>query len=173
MQLDLRYQHVETALIGLHEVGNKKIAAFRARIRHLRNLGVPNLPKVGSGIQITYTMDHVNQLFLALELLAFGINPSIVAKLIAGPRWEHLGRDIAKARNHKPELYLVCQPELMGAWNFDEEVRPIVITGAFFATSFKKGRLWNENTSRVAVFNLTRRIYKLDFEINKAVSARG
>ena len=69
MEADWRYGHVEAALARLHNVPNEGLKKFRARIRHLRNAGVPELPQAGSGTHITYTADRVAELFVGLELL--------------------------------------------------------------------------------------------------------
>jgi hypothetical protein len=51
---DLRYKHVEHALADLFKVQPDSMGAFRARIRHFRRLGIPDLPIVGSGTQISW-----------------------------------------------------------------------------------------------------------------------
>jgi hypothetical protein len=78
---DLRYRDVERALVKIFSVPNKRLGAFRARIRHLRNLGVPELERVGRGTQLTYTRQHALELVLAIELERVGIAPRFVASV--------------------------------------------------------------------------------------------
>jgi hypothetical protein len=76
---NLRYQDVERALKAFHWIGHNDQKAFRARIRHLRNLGVPSIEKVGKGTQVTYTRKHLWELHIALELTKSGVSPAIAA----------------------------------------------------------------------------------------------
>ena len=46
----------------------KDIGAFRGRLRHLRNIGLPRLPKIGSGRAIDYSDRQALEMLLALEL---------------------------------------------------------------------------------------------------------
>lgn len=76
---NLRYQHIERALAGWYGISHSDMKAFKARIRHLRNLGVPSVEKVGKGTQLTYTRRHLWEIFIALELTKIGISPATAA----------------------------------------------------------------------------------------------
>jgi hypothetical protein len=76
--MDLRYRDVERALVDTFGVPEGGLGALRARIRHLRNVGVPELQKVGSGTQLTYTRKQAFELLLAIELELSGISPRLV-----------------------------------------------------------------------------------------------
>ena len=82
MSGDWRYGHVEAALARLHGVPEERVKAFRARIRHLRNVGIPQLPAAGSGRHIQYTRDHVAELYVGLELLHCLWSPQGVAMYV-------------------------------------------------------------------------------------------
>lgn len=73
--MDLRYKQVEDALVAALAVTQKDMGAFRARVRHLRNLGLPKLPKPGSGRQISYTESQAFEMLIALELENIGVTP--------------------------------------------------------------------------------------------------
>lgn len=73
---------VETAVAKAHGIREDSMPTFRARLRHLRNLNVPMIPNVGSGSRVEYTIDHVRQMFLAIELQQFGMAPKLVTSLI-------------------------------------------------------------------------------------------
>jgi hypothetical protein len=75
----LRYYHIEAALAALMGIDQNSIGAFRARLRHLRNIGVPVLPNPGSGRPIEYSRRHALELMIALELEKLGQSPRSVA----------------------------------------------------------------------------------------------
>jgi hypothetical protein len=98
-RVELRYRHVEAALAKVMNVGPKDMGAFRARLRHLRNIGVPRLlPNPGSGRPIDYSRRQALELLIALELENVGQAPKEVA-LLAGtivrqsPYGWHKGKD--------------------------------------------------------------------------------
>ena len=72
---DLRYKHVEAALARYFDVPEKQIGAFRARLRYLRKIGVPELAKVGSGSQLTYRREQAIEMMLALQVSQLGASP--------------------------------------------------------------------------------------------------
>ena len=78
MASDLRYRDLEGAAAGVLEVPERELGAFRAKIRHLRNIGVPNVPARGSGTQTTYSREHVFSVITALELGRLGQSPKFV-----------------------------------------------------------------------------------------------
>jgi hypothetical protein len=79
----LRYADLEEALVDIMGVTPRKLSAFRAQLRHLRNIGVPRLPKSGSGYAIDYTREHAIELLLVLELQKLG-QTARRAALVAG-----------------------------------------------------------------------------------------
>lgn len=78
-QRNYRYKHLELALANVFDVTMAGLAAFRARIRHLRNLGVPTGQNPGKGTAITYTRDDAILLLIALEVELFGLPPKFAA----------------------------------------------------------------------------------------------
>ena len=81
--MKLRYKHIEFALADVMRTKPRNMGAFRARLRHLRNIGVPRLPHSGSGQPIEYSRRHALELLVALELEKVGQAPKQVA-LLAG-----------------------------------------------------------------------------------------
>jgi hypothetical protein len=96
--VELRYKHMEYALAEVMNVKPEDMGAFRARLRHLRNIGVPRLPNPGSGQPIDYSRNQALELLVALELEKVGQAPKQVA-LLAGtivqqsPYGRYKGRD--------------------------------------------------------------------------------
>jgi hypothetical protein len=79
--VELRYKHVERALVDVERVPQKEIGAFRARLRHLRNIGCPALPASGSGTHITYSGRQTLEMLIAIELENSGHKPHSAATL--------------------------------------------------------------------------------------------
>ena len=77
----LRYKNVEAALAAVLEIKLEEMGAFRARLRHLRNLGLPKLPTPGSGQRIAYTEKQAFTMQIALELEDLGIAPRSAAAI--------------------------------------------------------------------------------------------
>jgi hypothetical protein len=111
--LELRYRHLEFALADVMQVRPKDMSAFRARLRHLRNIGVPQLPNPGSGQPIDYSRQQALELLVALELEKIGQAPKQVA-LLAGtiarqsPYGKYMGEDYyALVSESRPWVTLV------------------------------------------------------------------
>jgi hypothetical protein len=171
MRYDVRYKHVEIALSMLHVVPAGSEKTFRARVRHFRKVGIPNLPKVGSGRQIAYSPDQVDQLFLALELAEFDIDPITIAHLILD-EWRQLRRLMREAREASPRRYLAFAPMLMSAgWGekfvlmLNSYSRDELMASMFGGETDEVGPLFG----RAAVIDLTGRLARLDREIEDAV----
>jgi hypothetical protein len=77
--LSYPYKYIELALAENFGVTPEDMPAFRARLRHLRNLGVPAIPAPGSGQKIDYKRAHAIQLLVALELELLGMSPQHAA----------------------------------------------------------------------------------------------
>jgi hypothetical protein len=77
----MQYSQFEKILAEIFSIKEKGLGAFRARLRHLRNLGVPNIPKRGSGNTFIYTTADLLTTLVALELQALGASPMVSAEL--------------------------------------------------------------------------------------------
>ena len=75
-----RYRHAEAALASVFGVEPDELGAFRGRLRHLRNIGVPDIPKPGSGRQIEYSRQSIIEMMLALEFEAMGVAPRYASR---------------------------------------------------------------------------------------------
>jgi len=70
------YGVVEAALAEVLSIEPERMKAFRARLLHLRNLGVPSvLAKPGSGRKIAYSLRQVLEMLFALVLEDGGFTP--------------------------------------------------------------------------------------------------
>jgi len=94
----VRYRCLEAALADVLIVKPKGMGAFRAKLRHLRNLGLPRLPRPGSGQAINYTRPQALELVVAMELEKFGQVPRMAAENAKSivrqcPYGQHEGED--------------------------------------------------------------------------------
>ena len=79
----MQYKQMELALADVLAVPTERLGAFRARIRYLRNSGVPALPKPGTGSFIDYTAAMALELLVALQLEVVGHAPKHTARMAA------------------------------------------------------------------------------------------
>ena len=105
----MRYEQVEEALAEVMNVTAKGIGAFRARLRHLRNIGSPRLPKTGSGRAVDYSRQHALEMLLALELQKLG-QTARRAALLAGS----MVRQTPYGQYHGKDCFVRCQADSKG-----------------------------------------------------------
>lgn len=101
----MQYKQIEEVLSKVFSVSPAKRKAFRARLRYLRNIGVPyDLQTPGSGSPISYTRDHLVELLIALELETLGIPPrralSLYNEVLRFPLHDVFG----------PDIYMILRP---------------------------------------------------------------
>jgi len=75
----MQYRQFEEVLVDVFSIDESALGAFRARLRHLRNLGVPNIPKRGSGNAVSYGRVDLFMTSIALALETLGFAPAISA----------------------------------------------------------------------------------------------
>jgi hypothetical protein len=76
---DFRYKHVVAALAEVMMVTEEEMGAFRARLRHLRNSGIPAIPRPGKGTHISYKFRDILHILFALQLEELGHSPGRAA----------------------------------------------------------------------------------------------
>jgi hypothetical protein len=104
----LQYSNIEQALANIMGVKPVQMGAFRARLRHFRNIGLPKLPKLGSGHHVDYTQKDALEMLLALELQKIG-QTAAHAALVAGSIVRMTG-----GQHVEPDSYVLCQKEQVG-----------------------------------------------------------
>jgi hypothetical protein len=70
-----RYGVIEKALADVLRVEPERMNAFRGRLRHLRNINCPHLPRTGSGQPVFITREQAIEILIALELGTLGLAP--------------------------------------------------------------------------------------------------
>jgi hypothetical protein len=98
----MQYAQFEEALAQMFSIREANLGAFRARLRHLRKLGIPNIPRRGSGNTLAYRREDLFSTYIALALQALGSSPTVAA-LIARLTARHLQR----LRSWEEELFLI------------------------------------------------------------------
>jgi len=151
---------VETALARLFNADPEvQRTTFRARIVHLRRVGIPLGLNPGRGKRIAYEMEQVYQLGLCLELEEMGLDPALISRIMetfwANMFYPHLIEEEQKlgfslGPEHIPDdLFFAIYPKFMsGQWdrqpysveNFPEfvEFLPFRITDAANALSNRR-----------------------------------
>ena len=77
--MKFKYGQVEAALVAALGIAPENLGAFRGRLQHLRKLGVPDLPRPGSGQTLEYDHRHALEMMLAVELENIGKAPRAAA----------------------------------------------------------------------------------------------
>ena len=103
--MDLRYKHVEAALVDVAGVKPKAIGAFRGKLRHLRNLGLPALPTSGSGKHIAYSRRQALEMLVAVKLQQLGHKADSAARLSPS-----IVRQVPYGKHQGDECYVALRP---------------------------------------------------------------
>jgi hypothetical protein len=89
-EVGLTYGVVEAVIAEVLGIEPEGIGALRARLRHLRNLGVPGLPRPGSGKKIRYSRRQAFEMLTTMILEHGGFTPrlaiSAAQDIIGGAR---------------------------------------------------------------------------------------
>jgi hypothetical protein len=84
----MEYREIESILAELHGVTPDDRGAFRARLRVLRDMGVPAVDKPGKGSRVTYQFVDLWEVHLGLLLEKFGLPPAQVKYVLEDKvRW--------------------------------------------------------------------------------------
>jgi len=98
----MQYRQFEEVLVEMFSIDETGLGAFRARLRHLRNLGIPNVPKHGSGNAVNYRREHLFTTSIALAVQTLGFAPTVSA-LIA----QQATRQVHWLMGEKHEAFLI------------------------------------------------------------------
>lgn len=159
-KMTFRYKYLELALARVFGVEMKDLSAFRARIRHLRNLGVPPVGAPGSGQAVTYTRSDAIRLLVALEGELLGIPPRFAAGFSNSFMKSQLANVEVAIKKGQP-FFVAADPR----FEFDANTSWIYIT--------KQGELpVDAHVHRRALVNMARSVSILDSELSKMSRTR-
>ncbi|WP_172374044.1 hypothetical protein [Mesorhizobium sp. NZP2234] len=153
----LTYSAAEAVLAGMYGLdANVQEKAFRARLKHLKRLGVPLGSNPGRGTKIWYHDEQVYQWAFCLELAEFGIDPTSVVGFIRDS-WADIFQHFneARGRQGEEELCFCSEPRFMAA--------PLSGGGIGFEYSWREaGRVRVDGVRRALVINLTAMVREID-----------
>ncbi len=100
----IEYRELIDFLVKFFEIADEDISALRARLRHLRNNGVPDKPSVGSGTRLKFDKADVWEITLALSLVSHGLSPFRVLIILNGIRKQNYFKKVMT--NEGDDLWL-------------------------------------------------------------------
>jgi hypothetical protein len=173
------YAQVESALARVFDLEDAQEGAFRGRLKHFRKLGIP-AENPGKGARLRYSASDIFQLLICLELSEFGIDPTLIVKIVQSHWADRSGflAAIARAKRDRRKDHFVLIPAcFMSASlgerrfmvsateiSFRSEPNPVEIQ---FASARGVMKALREPGKRFCTFNLSRRIR----DVEKAFAA--
>jgi hypothetical protein len=126
------YGEVEEILARVFRSTAEERPKLRARLRHLRNIGVPDLPRPGSGVKLSYTERQAFEMLIALGLELVGQTPRRAAQLSKDIIVKWYAYELEK---ETPSGIVIVSPEsepMEIKERFPETVGPALLTQAWF-----------------------------------------
>jgi len=168
----LTYAEAESALAGIYKAtGKAQAGAFRGRLKHLKRLGVPLKSNPGRGAKVDYGRNELWQWCFCLELSEFGIDPSLIVKIVKQYWPSELLSGFTGAqkelnlKNKGNDTYFLIAPEFMSAsWSPPRELQGIGIRG-FFQRAADLPNVLDATTKagmRISIFNVSERLRELE-----------
>jgi hypothetical protein len=110
------YAEAETLLAQLYKADETaQRGAFRGRLKHLQRLGIPMGSRPGTGRKVSYDREQVYQWAFCLELEEFGIDPSVIVRIVER-QWErNILPQFRTAEGFDREMFLFTAPRFMSA----------------------------------------------------------
>lgn len=105
-----RYAVVEDALASIHEVPAEGRAAFRARIKYFRRIGMA-ASTPGKGARVEYDVHQVMMLAYCFELAEFGIDPSRIELIVQWTAGDVF--DILSEREKAGTFFFAATPKMI------------------------------------------------------------
>jgi hypothetical protein len=171
------YGIVEASLAEVLEIEPGDMKAFKGRVRHLRNLGLPSgLPKPGSGKSISYSLDQVSEMLFALALERTGYTPRAAVSMAPGVlKGLKDQQDLAHINPKEPgDTYVVIKGgggeaedrnlnlflSAKGGWGF--------VTGRETLTNQLKEQ-WLEENDTLVIINVSRLVRVMEKSLMKGL----
>ncbi|HWK96226.1 MAG TPA: hypothetical protein VNR39_12470 [Pseudolabrys sp.] len=169
----IHYADAENCLASVYRAAEMgRLGALRGRLKHLKVLGVPLNSNPGRGKRVLYTRDHVHQLAFCLELEEFGIDPSLVARVVKKHWKDWLGPGFEAVRQGKQTIYFVFAPQFMSSgWNpsFTEFANLATPFGFVTGEDVAKTTLpiVDHGIGRLSLFNVTKLLRQIEPAFSK------
>ncbi len=107
LEKTVAYGVVEAVIAEVLKIKPEGIGALRARLRHLRNLGVPALPRPGSGKKIRYSHRQAFEMLITVILEHGGFTPRLAIS-VAPDIW---GASLWRGHDDVYALLVVTAPD--------------------------------------------------------------
>jgi hypothetical protein len=166
------YAMAETVLARLHAASeDAQRAAFRARLKHLKRLGIPSGINPGRGKRVSYAGEQIFEWAFCLELAEFGIDPTVVVEIIRGYWLSDILPRFLDA-HQEPEgndLYFGLYPKFMArSWDRDDPM-PFVFRFVRDRDSRNKPEMsvWLTRQRRVILINVSKLVRQIAAEVMK------
>jgi hypothetical protein len=159
------YAEAETILAVLHNVDRERqIGAFRARLKHLKKLGIPKGVRPGRGKRVLYSRNHLFQWVFCLECSQFAIDPTWMVDAI-DKHWDAIYRYVfVRAETHDlsgdDDVFMCFSPSFMSySWNVDVSTGPKIGVPIFISVDKKNLQEHIENirgdSRRLSLLNVS------------------
>jgi hypothetical protein len=110
----VNYAEAERMLASLHGAsGDIQKMTFRARLKHLKRLGIPLHSSPGRGKKIRYFDDQLYQWAFCLELAEFGVDPTVVAGIVETEWISNISDRFQEALKSPSDVYFAMCPRMM------------------------------------------------------------
>lgn len=126
--MDLTFAQVSRALARSHGISESKNSAFVARLQHLQKLKFPPGTNTGRGRAAKYSVGHLFQLGMVLELAQIGLTPERAMRIVGGERdivaeaAQMVARDGPTDAQYEQPVVIICDPAaLSSAMSADPE----------------------------------------------------
>lgn len=109
------YAQAEGVLARLHGAnGDAQRKTFRARLKHLKKLGVPLGVEPGRGKKISYAEEQLYQWAFCLEVAEFGLDPTHIVRVLR-EHWDEIKKhfNAEASRDFNDELLFVLRPAFL------------------------------------------------------------
>jgi hypothetical protein len=164
------YGEAEGILAQLHEVAEAtQRAAFRARLKNLKKLGIPLGSTPGRGKKITYVRDDLYQWAFCLECAQFGFDPTAVVETVK-KSWDYIKECFKQAEEIKDDHVLMMIDPAFMSKALDHRGRYFFEGSEIAFPEHVGSRLKSGSYKRACIFDLTRvvrEIDRLEQKINK------
>jgi hypothetical protein len=136
---------IEKALAEVFRVNPNEMSAFHGRLRHLRNINCPKLPKTGSGQPVLITREQAIEILIAIELGTLGVAPrhaveaaKFYAEEISDPNRDAVGRGDRLIVSQKQEFEGPSDPPVSTMHLTDSDPLLRAYAGEGFITSLQQ-----------------------------------
>lgn len=79
----LSYAQVLAILSDLHMISDDGLPAFKARLRRLQSVGIPQGANTGKGQRVQYSFEMIIELVIAIEFMQAGLTPQALAEIVS------------------------------------------------------------------------------------------